>query len=74
MYVCPVPCCALEPSGEGAWVSGDVPCRRLLQLQLQLQSPTSPRGAGRDADLVAGRDGGFRHAHVPGSTPLARVY
>ena len=37
MYVCPVPCCALEPSGEGAWVSGDVPCRRLLQLQLQLR-------------------------------------
>ena len=41
MYVCPVPCWALEPSGEGAWVSGDVPCRRLLQLQLQLYSFTS---------------------------------
>ena len=25
LYVCLFPCCALEPSGEGAWVSGDVP-------------------------------------------------
>ena len=34
----PFPCCAPEPSGEGAWVSGDV--RRAIRRFLQLQVPS----------------------------------
>jgi hypothetical protein len=76
LYVCLFPCCALEPSGEGAWVSGDVPRGGFtVTVTVFIAAKVCPKSGYTRERPSASAVGGVRHrlVRVVGSARRHRV-